>query len=75
MFFCAKRKIEARDGRRGDLCATYDADVPNGEFVRVADIASAPVLVFARRRCEDCGRPELIWTSSEESALADADDD
>jgi hypothetical protein len=58
LLFCAKRKIEARDGRRGDRCATYEADIRNGEIARVGDIDSGPVLVFARLRCEHCCRPE-----------------
>ena len=53
LFFWPMRKMDARDGRRGDDL-WRDMDVPYGEvgclsFSRVDFIDSGPVLVFARR--------------------------
>ena len=50
MFFCAKRKIDAIDGRRGDLSVS-PGEVLKGELVRTDGVESGPVLLFAGRCC------------------------
>lgn len=50
LFFCAKRKIDAIDGRRGDLSVSAGA-VPKGELVRMDGVESGPVLLFAGPCC------------------------
>lgn len=77
LFFWPMRKMDARDGRRGDdLCR--DMDVPYGEFgclsfSRVDFIDSGPVLVFARRLCTRLWCHDSAVTFAELSVLADMD--
>ena len=56
LLFCPMRKIDAKDGRRGDdLCVNGEGAYGEAEFEGVwictELIDSAPILVFARRRC------------------------
>src|SRR6266702_4867829 len=60
LLFCAKRKIDAIDGRRGDLSVSAGA-VPKGELVRTDGVASGPVILLGARCCWFC--PWVDWSS------------